>query len=160
MFIKSLSGKPFTTFKATNERYHAPTEIEGALTIIQHYFGRIGVLQSFQTILWRKRLDQRRYLCLFILETLLDNMQLFCLDERFVTLDIHDDIKVTAEVLVCFLNAVGSTLVMNTGHDDFSAEALHGIKDSRVIRSNESLVQNTLYLPVNSFDNSPSSQHR
>ena len=64
-----------------------------------------------------------------------DGFQLAFCHERFIALYVDDDIPVAAYLLDSLLYAVGSALVVCTGHYRLTAKSFHGIENALIVSS-------------------------
>ena len=80
-------------------------------------------------------LAQGRNLGSRVIEAMADGFQLAFCHERFVALYVDDDIPVAAYLLDGFFYAVGSALVVGTGHHRLTAKSFYGIENTLVVSS-------------------------
>ena len=88
MLIISVIFQPILFFRISLIRNNGAAEIECIHILIQHYFRRIDILQSFKSILRSKRFHQCSNLSRNVVEASFYSFQLGGLNKRLVTLNV------------------------------------------------------------------------
>ena len=110
----------------------AAGEVESEALVADCDFRTVWILYRLHRC---ESLAQGRNLGSWVIEAMADGFQLAFCHERFIALNVDDDIPVTANLLNGFLYAVGSALVVSTGHYRLASKSFHGIEDALVVSS-------------------------
>ena len=159
MLIISVIFQPILFFRISLIRNNGAAEIECIHILIQYYFRRIDILQSFKSILRSKRFHQCSNLGRNVVEASFYSFQLGGLNKRFVTLNVDYDIKVSPYFSICFIATIRTTFMINGSHHYFTSESFYSFFDPFIICGHISIVQNTCHLFIYSLYYSFTSQH-
>ena len=107
-------------------------EVESESLVADCDFRTVWILNSLHR---GESLAQGRNLGSWVIEAMADGFQLAFCHERFIALYVDDDIPVAAYLLDGFFYAVGSALVVSTGHYRLAAKSFHGIENALVVSS-------------------------
>ena len=148
-----MVSRPLFLFDASEERDDASGEVESAMVVADHHFGRVRIGERFKGSVGGERHDE----CGDVRGSILfkrtsDGFELRCLNERFVALHVDDDICLTAAEFVGFPTAVRTASVGCGGHDGFSAELFNGTENAVIVSGDIDflkLFRNTFINPLN-----------
>ena len=114
-----VGERPFLCLLSTDERNDRTAEIHGEMPIVENDFWRIGIAYHVDVALERDA--ERSNLSISIVKAMADLLDLALLDERFIALNIDDNVEITTDFLNGFLDSISATLMVWRSHDDVSA---------------------------------------
>ena len=124
--------EPLLALLATYVWDDAAGEVESEALVADCDFRTVWILNSLHR---GESLAQGRNLGSWVIEAMADGFQLAFCHERFIALYVDDDIPVAAYLLDSLLYAVGSALVVSTGHYRLTAKCFHGIENALIVSS-------------------------
>ena len=124
--------EPLLAFLATYVWDDAAGEVESEALVADCDFRTVWI---FYCLHRGESLAQGSNLGGWVIEAMADGFQLAFCHERFIALNVDDDIPVAANLLDGFLYAVGSALVVGTGHHRLTAKSFHGIENTLIVSS-------------------------
>ena len=89
------------------------------MPIVENDFWRVGI--AYHVDVAFERNAERSNLSISIVKAFADLLDLTLLDERFIALNIDDNVEITTDFLNGFLDSVSATLMVWLSHNDVSA---------------------------------------
>ena len=133
---------------------HGAAKVKCLSIVANDNLGRVGIVQFIEGSTCRKGLNQGGDVSLRIFKLLLDTFQLTGCDEGFVSLDVHNYVKVfLAQRAEGFVATVRAALVVGACHDKLAAKARHLICYSLVVSGHIHMVEHFSDALVNVLDN-------
>ena len=124
--------EPLLALLATYVWDDAAGEVESEALVADCDFRTIWILYRLHRC---ESLAQGSNLGSRVIEAMADGFQLAFCHKRFIALYVDDDIPVSAYLLDSLLYAVGSALVVSTGHYRLTAKSFHGIENALIVSS-------------------------
>ena len=159
MFVESVLLEPLIFLHTTQIRHYRTAEIDGEAPLIEDHLRRVRALKALQAISSLKGLHKCCDIDTLYIKALNERIYLTGLDERLITLDVHDDITIKTETLVCVKTTLCSVLAILGCHYDITAECLDCIEDALIICSHIKVIKATLYLLIHTLYHRLAAEH-
>ena len=151
MLVIGVHSQPVFPIAFTDEGDDGPAEVDGSHAVIDHHLGRIDVFQCLESLFGCEGFDECCDLCLRVIETFLDGIELLGLYERFIALNVDDDVVCSAYSLVSLLATVSTAFEVCACHHHLSSELFYSLKDAFVVCGHIDFVHALAHLFIHSL---------